>query len=275
LILTSEAKTTVDVAKQLNSQREDPISAKTVARALVKADFKSKKKIKRPKLSAKNIKARYQWALKHEHWTVEDWKSVIFSDETKMCLYESDGVIWAWVPKDDKLSSAQIIPTVKFGGGCVMVHGVMSWWGVGLMQRIVGTMDRYQYIRLLTHGLLPLLDAISIVPGAPTRDQIWFQQDNDPKHTSAAVRQFFMEQNIQVLDWPSQSPDMNIIEHLWRNVKRRKAQRKVQPKGVEGNWQASLEEWNKTTVEECQRLYMSMPDRVRALKQAKGRNTKY
>jgi len=69
-----------------------------------------------------------------------------------------------------------------------------------------------------------------------------FQQDNDPKHTSRIAREFLKENVREVIDWPSNSPDLNPIENLWAIVKGNVERR--QPKNLDELERFMVEEWN-------------------------------
>ena len=49
---------------------------------------------------------------------------------------------------------------------------------------------------------------------------IVFQDDNAPVHRAHIVREYIQENNINHMEWPAQSPDLNVIENHWWKLKR-------------------------------------------------------
>ena len=80
-------------------------------------------------------------APSHKDWTIEDWKKVFWSGETKINHLGSDGRKWVWKKNGEGLSDRLIEGTKKFGGGSLMMWGCMIWLGMhaGLMERWMET----------------------------------------------------------------------------------------------------------------------------------------
>lgn len=72
---------------------------------------------------------------------LEFWKNVIFSDESKLNIFGSDGKKYVWCKPNTSLQTKHLKPTVKHGGGHVMIWGCMAYSGVGNMTFIEGNMN--------------------------------------------------------------------------------------------------------------------------------------
>jgi transposase len=270
LIHTGKAENAAQITKPLADIINQPLSSKTVHRHLKKAGMKAVVKRKRPFLCKRHRKARLDWAIAHQDWTVEDWKVVVYSDETKINRFGSDGRTVTWKMVGENLTDRLVEGTVKHGGGSVMVWGCMMWEGAGYACKIDGRMDANLYCQILDEDLQASIEYYN-----KSQEDIIFQQDNDPKHKSKMAQNWFQDNGIKVLPWPAQSPDMNPIEHLWTYLKRKLKEYDHPPSGILELWERVEKEWNKIPAEECQKLIESMPRRVKAVVKAKGGYTKY
>jgi len=262
--------TAVDVRKDLLQHQQVNVSADTIRRALRRNGLKSAAKVKKPLLRRSHIKARLEFAKNHQHWTTADWRRVIWSDETKINRFGSDGRKWCWKEPGKRLQPNHVKKTIKHGGGSIMVWGCMTAEGPGYLAKIVGGLNAELYCVILNEDLIKTIKWYGL-----DHRKVIFQHDNDPKHTAKKTMSWIKENDLVVLEWPAQSPDLNPIEHLWDHLKRRLANYERMPSGINELWERVQVEWGKIKKDDCIHLIDSMQSRIAAVIEAKGGYTKY
>uniref|UniRef100_A0A8R1IB66 HTH_Tnp_Tc3_2 domain-containing protein n=1 Tax=Caenorhabditis japonica TaxID=281687 RepID=A0A8R1IB66_CAEJA len=165
-------RTSTDIQVSVTSPNEPVSSRMTIRRRLQVAGLHGR----RPLVSLKNRKARVEWAKQHLSWGPRECANHIWSDESKFNLFGTDGIQWIRRPIGSRYAPQYQCPTVKHGGGSVMVWGCFSDTSMGPLKIIVGTMDRYVFEDILENTMRPWARA--------NLGRLWvFQQDNDSKHT--------------------------------------------------------------------------------------------
>lgn len=172
------------IKRKISAQMESPVGARTIRRRLVEGGLHGRVARKKPLVAEKQRKKRIQFAKSHAGWTTNQWKYIVWSDETKINRISQDGARHIRRPKGQAYKPRFVIPVVKHGGGSIYVWGCFSWNGVGPIYRIEGTLTAAKYTEILRDVLVPWADQNMPV--------IWkFQQDNNPKHTARLTKKFF------------------------------------------------------------------------------------
>ncbi len=226
----------------------------------------SRKRATKPLMNQRQRQKHLTWAMAKKNWIVAQWSKVLFSDDCKFCIsfgYQDPRV---WRKSGEAQNPCCLKSSVKFPQS-VMIWAAMSSAGVGPLCFLKSTVNAAIYQEILEHFMLPSADKLY-----GDADFI-FQQDLAPAHTAKSTKSWLNDHGVTVLDWPTNSPDLNPIENLWGIVKRK--MRDTRPNNADDLKATVKETWASIPPQQCHKLITSMPRQIEAVIKAKGAPTKY
>ncbi|GFU83757.1 transposable element Tcb2 transposase [Trichonephila clavipes] len=180
---------------------------------------------------------RSLWCREHQNWRDSECGRVLFTDESRFSLSSDSHRILIWRERGSRNHPSNIHKRDRYGG-----RGVLLWGGIMLGSRTdfhifdAGSVNGTRYCYEI------LLPYVRLFRGAMGL-QFLFMDDNAPCHRTVAAEQLLESEDIEHMDWPTRSPDLNPIEHVWEFLGRRLAARTLPPVTIRELRLALQDEW--------------------------------
>lgn len=257
MLLSGKAISTKNIRSKL-AKKGSKVSVMTIRRRLKERKVTFGPIIVKPLINVQCQEKRLKFANENID---RDWSNVIFTDEVTFSTYTYKKYIWR-LP-----NSKHVVRSVKHP---VKLHawGCFCSKGFGQLYLFTQKLDASLMVEIYKKGLIPSA-------------KLWFneksewtlQEDNDPKHRSKLATNWKLSENVQNLDWPSYSPDLNPIENVWGLMKARLQENPVFD--LKSLIKRLNSEWKSLSSVYARKLAESCPRRLKRVIEAEGDYTIY
>lgn len=211
---------------------------------------------------------RLAWARRHVRFNQRQWNRVVFSDESRFRLRFADGRERVYRRRGERHAQVCVREVDRFGGGSMMVCRAFCADGRSALVVVRGNLNAPQYRdQILQPVLLPFMQRHG--PG------LTFQHDNARPHTAILTQNFLRNAGVAVMDWPSRSPDLNPIEHIWDELGRRVRQQVQPPQTLHDLQRDLVAQWRRLPRGVFTNVLRSMRRRCLAVMDARGGHNRY
>lgn len=136
LVIVNRQATLREITAEMDVGRPTGVSVWTVRRNLALMGYSSRRPTRVLLLTAQHRQQRRSWARDHISWTIDDWKKVAWSDESRFKLVRADGRVRVWRRPHEAMDPSCQQGTVQAGGGSIMVWAVFTWHGLGSLVQL-------------------------------------------------------------------------------------------------------------------------------------------
>ncbi|GBN42152.1 Transposable element Tc1 transposase, partial [Araneus ventricosus] len=213
-------------------------------------------------LTPNHCRLRCEWSRARAHWRTE-WRSVVFSDESRFCLCASDGRVVVKRRTGQRLQPTCLQPRHTGPTPEVMVWGAISYDSRSTLVVIPRTLTANLYVNLVVQPVvLPFMNSI--------QGRV-LQQDNNSYRCCNPTSL----QSVDMLPWPARSPDLSPIEHVWDIIGRQLQHHPQSAVTIPVLTNQMQQAWNSIPQTGIQHLYNTMYVRLHACIQNSGIYTGY
>jgi transposase len=245
--------------------RELGLSQRTVGRGAKMLGLKPYRVIPKPPLNSSQQRKRVRFAMEHKD---QDWDEVVFEDEKTFIVgrepNKKNDVVYAYRPSD-----VEFVPKVRHPPKLNVAAAIFKG-GRSELNIFSGNMTAVKFASILEDTVLPAAEEYY------EDGSFKLIMDSDPKHTSRAARDVLDQRGVDYVsrdDWPANSPDLNPIENVWSMLV--DALNKNPPSTVRQLRSRLKAEWKKLAQSKINNAIDSMPERLKLVREAKGKAILY